>query len=713
MRVKNLKNDKPGRRLGRSAIVVALALGPIGVAPIAFALTTATAARAQQLSADPDHHWPPQPPGGDQRSGDPSPSTVPSDPSRSPAPSAPSTSRTTGVTIIEPQPNATVSGKVEIVADVSGRSSGTDVQFFVNGSQIGTAHSAPYRQQWDTTQVRDGNATIAVRLAPGRGWWPALRGGSQEAVIVRNKPTGSVTPSPVPALPSAVTPTGAPPAAIRHEPLVVTLDFDDGTADQFQTLGMLKSRGLVGTYYVNSGRIGLSSLYMTLPQVLALQAAGDEIGGHTVYHLHMAQQSPAEQARQICVDRDQLLADGLKITDMALPFGEYNQATLAAAKACGYNSVRKSEGVSSCNDCPDGDVLPPADPYQLKALSSLGNKTLGSSVINHVQHAEKAGGLVQLVFHRVCTQEPCRTNALQRSQFVQVLDWLSNQQAHGVLTVKTVHEAIGGALRPPVAAPAKTTTRLVVANASFEQGESAPGVPVCWEDIVSGDGNQPAWSFVHDAHSGSWAQHLELPVIGAGVALAVTQDEGTCAPPINVGDRYTVGIWYKSTAPIHLLAYRRLPAGGYRTFGFSQAFPASPGTWSYANFTTEATPPGANAAISPGVAIRNSGSFTFDDLTLSDAGPAPAGATGATSDVAPTPAGLQVPVVPNEAKPGTVESASWLSRWPFAAGLAAAVIALVVIDRRLAWLRRSTWRHPAQAARRHRARIRQQQPGAT
>lgn len=716
MRVKNLRNDNPGRRWARSAIVLMFVLGPIGLAPVALTLTTATAASAadaQQLT-DPGHQPPPPggrqgPAGGQSASPSPTPSPTPS-PAAHPAWSP-------KVSIDAPRANATVSGKVEIVASFNGRSDGFAAQFFVNGWQIGTAQSAPFRQQWDTSRMRYGKATIEVRLVPQHGGWPGWHVSSQESVLVDNTHTATPKPSPTPPSPSPAqkpTPSPTPSPTARHEPLVVTLDFDDGTADQFGTVNMLKSRGLVGTYFVNSGRLGLSSLYMTLPQVLALQAAGDEIGGHTVYHLHMAQQSPAEQARQICVDRDQLLADGLKITDMALPFGEFNAATLAAAKACGYDSVRKSEGVSACNDCPDGDVLPPVDPFQLKALSSLGNKTLASSVINHVEHAQQAGGLVQLVFHRVCTQQPCRENAVQLSQFQQVLDWLSNAQAHGVLTVKTVHQAVGGPLRPPVAGPANTATQLVVPNSSFEQGESAPGVPTCWESILSGDGNQPTWSLVRDAHSGTWGEHLELPVIKAGVALTVTQDEGSCAPPIKVGDRYKVGIWYKSTAPIHLVAYRRLPAGGYRTFGLSQAFPASPGTWSYASFTTEATPPGGNAAITPGIAIRNAGSFTFDDATLTDAGPAPA-AAGPRSTVAPSPAGLQVPVVMNQAKVKPVKSASWLSRWPFAVGLAAAVIALVVIDRRLAWLRRSTWRHPTQAARDRRAQLRRQrqQPRAT
>ena len=150
-------------------------------------------------------------------------------------------------------------------------------------------------------------------------------------------------------------------------PLTVTIDFDDGTADQYQTAALLKARGMRGVYYINSGRIGLTSSYLTTAQIKQLQADGNEIGGHTVFHLHLPQQSIAEQQRQICTDRDQLLALGLRITDLAFPFGEYTAATQNVARQCGYNSVRTSEG-----DSGGTDTLPPANPFQLKALSSLG-----------------------------------------------------------------------------------------------------------------------------------------------------------------------------------------------------------------------------------------------------------------------------------------------------------------------------------------------------
>ena len=39
-----------------------------------------------------------------------------------------------------------------------------------------------------------------------------------------------------------------------------------------------------GTFYLNSGRLGTNSYYMTWDQIADLAADGNEIGGHTVDH---------------------------------------------------------------------------------------------------------------------------------------------------------------------------------------------------------------------------------------------------------------------------------------------------------------------------------------------------------------------------------------------------------------------------------------------
>ena len=489
------------------------------------------------------------------------------------------------------------------------------------------------------------------------------------------------TTTPAPASAAAPTPgrTAAAPA-----PLTVTIDFDDGTADQYQTGALLKSRAMAGVYFVNSGRLGLTSEYMSAAQVKALQAAGNEIGGHTVFHLHLPQQSPAEQRRQICTDRDQLLAQGLRVTDLAFPFGEFTAVSQDIARQCGYDAVRTSE-----NGNGGSDTLPPADPYQLSALSSLGASTTTKYITDAVSKAEKKGGLLQVVFHRVCTAGPCRTSAIKISVFTQVLDWLAAQRKAGALRVTTLAQAIGGPVRAPVAAPAPTAT-LGVPNASFEGGNSVPDTPTCWEHTASGDDNTATWSLVHDAHSGSWAEHVDAPHVTGGIGLVVTQDEGSCASPATAGDRYTYSVWYKSDAPIQLVSYRRLAAGGYVPIALSAPFPAAPDGWSFATVETRPLAAGTTG-ISVGVVMKVSGHFSFDDFALVDAGPAPAAipaAVIAPDSSTPSAPARAVPIV--AAAHATHETHhAGRAGWYILGGLMlAAAVLLALIDRRLARIRR-------------------------
>ena len=59
-------------------------------------------------------------------------------------------------------------------------------------------------------------------------------------------------------------------------PTVVSLTFVDGQASQAATLSMLQSRGMVGTYYINSAMVGSSGYYMTWPQIHDIAAAGND-----------------------------------------------------------------------------------------------------------------------------------------------------------------------------------------------------------------------------------------------------------------------------------------------------------------------------------------------------------------------------------------------------------------------------------------------------
>ena len=60
---------------------------------------------------------------------------------------------------------------------------------------------------------------------------------------------------------------------------------------------------------------------MVWSDVDALNAAGNEIGGHTVDHVRLTNLTPAQQHQQICDDADALRARGYTITSFAYPFG--------------------------------------------------------------------------------------------------------------------------------------------------------------------------------------------------------------------------------------------------------------------------------------------------------------------------------------------------------------------------------------------------------
>ena len=82
---------------------------------------------------------------------------------------------------------------------------------------------------------------------------------------------------------------------------IVSLTFDDGIATQLRSATKLESKGLRGTFYINSAKIGNGDPYfMDWTQLTALSTAGHEIGGHTLDHRRLTTLTPTEQRIEIC-----------------------------------------------------------------------------------------------------------------------------------------------------------------------------------------------------------------------------------------------------------------------------------------------------------------------------------------------------------------------------------------------------------------------------
>jgi polysaccharide deacetylase len=229
------------------------------------------------------------------------------------------------------------------------------------------------------------------------------------------------------------------PAAVAA-PLTVTLGFDDGYADQTRAAEMLGRAEMPATYFVISGFLDRPGR-LTTAQTLALQAAGNEIGGHTVDHPFLSQQTTAQQRTEICADREALTAKGLVVRSLAYPHGDYSAETEQIEAACGYAGARTIGGIACGTGCVPAESLPPADPLATRAYTTNQTTTLGR-LEGIVAAAEPGGGWVQFVFHHVCDPtEGCGPDTIAPAELGALVDWLAGERAAGRVEVRTTAQA--------------------------------------------------------------------------------------------------------------------------------------------------------------------------------------------------------------------------------------------------------------------------------
>jgi peptidoglycan/xylan/chitin deacetylase (PgdA/CDA1 family) len=216
----------------------------------------------------------------------------------------------------------------------------------------------------------------------------------------------------------------ASPPVAAAAPLVVTLGFDDGYADQARAVDLLSRRGMLATFFVISGLLDRPGR-LTTPQLQTLQAAGHEIGGHTVDHPFLSRQTSAEQRVEICADRAAVTARRLAVSSLAYPHGDYSAETEQIAAACGYSSARTIAGISCGTGCSAAEALAPPDAYATRAYTTTATTTL-ERMQGIVTAAQPGGGWVQLVFHHVCDPaEGCGPNTITPATFAALVDWLA------------------------------------------------------------------------------------------------------------------------------------------------------------------------------------------------------------------------------------------------------------------------------------------------
>ena len=425
---------------------------------------------------------------------------------------------------------------------------------------------------------------------------------------------------------------------------IISMTFDDANADQLPAEQKLVSKGMKGTFFLNSGFIGAPN-YLTLANVQSMVADGQEIAGHTISHPDLAAISIDEATRQICNDRVNWANWGIPVANFAYPFASSTAAVETAAATCGANSARGLGDIKtrfSCPNCAVGETVPPADKYFTKAPDQVESTWTLADLQKSVTQAETKnnGSWVQLTFHHICTGAltVCPAPSVTPTIFNQFVDWLAPRAASKGTVVKTVGAVIGGTTKPaiagPVAPPAAPGVN-AIKNPSMETFNAATGLPQCY--LAGGYGtNTPTWAVSTDAHTGTSATQLTVAnYTGGDAKLVPSLDLGECAPTVTPGTTYTLGEWYKSTAVTQFALYYRTANGLWQYWTSSPWFAAS-ATYTQASWVTPPMPANATA-VSFGLNLFTNGTLTTDDLSMIQTAATPAAfRSGTTAITTPT-----------------------------------------------------------------------------
>ncbi|MET3808960.1 polysaccharide deacetylase family protein [Arthrobacter sp. UYEF3] len=408
-------------------------------------------------------------------------------------------------------------------------------------------------------------------------------------------------------------------------PVIVSLTFDDSHVDQVAAAAYMNSKGLKGTFYVPSGFLNSDpKYYMTTDQAKALQTAGNEIAGHTVTHPDLTLADTGEQQRQICNDRNALIALGLRVTSFAYPFAASNSTIEPIVAACGYNSARGLGDIASKNPdsavLPLAETIPPGDPFLTKAPDQVDNTWTLQNLKDLTLKAEPAGGWMQYTFHHIGVAG--ESLSIPTADFNALIDFLATEQAAGRVIVKTVDQVIGGAVKPSAAngptPPAPITTGNLIRNPGFETAGSVAGSPpACWVPGAYGT-NAYTTSTVTTAHSGTAASQLVMSSYTDGDAKMLPPlDTGQCAPTVTPGHRYTMSAWYTSTAQTQFELYYRIGQGAWH-YWTSSPFALPSATYTQTSWTSPPVPAGATA-MSMALTLSSTGTLVTDDYSLTEA----------------------------------------------------------------------------------------------
>jgi peptidoglycan/xylan/chitin deacetylase (PgdA/CDA1 family) len=229
----------------------------------------------------------------------------------------------------------------------------------------------------------------------------------------------------------------------RVSDLIVSLCFDDGLSSHEGVLGVLGDYGLCGSFYVNPSSIGTES-HLDWDQLVQIQRAGNEIGGHGMDHLDLTGLPEAEVRRQLRTGREVLSAHGLRQLTFAYPFG----ASLhlgEIVRECGYAAARRSWGLAAitipshrARRAVAVETVPPENAFAIRTVPSVRTDHTVDDLQRVVERAERCGGgWLPFVFHGI--GDGRNSYSVSTDLLAGFASWLSARESQGIV-VRTVAE---------------------------------------------------------------------------------------------------------------------------------------------------------------------------------------------------------------------------------------------------------------------------------
>ncbi|AFM24557.1 tandem-95 repeat protein [Desulfomonile tiedjei] len=278
----------------------------------------------------------------------------------------------------------------------------------------------------------------------------------------------------------------------------VTFTFDDGYLNNYQyAFPVLEQYGVEGVSLVVTGNVqqGLSDT-MSWAQLLEMQAAGWEIGSHSMTHADLTTLTDSELIYELSESRNLLVEHGLTGTTFAYPYGAFDQR-VAEFVAQYYEGCREAWGN-------DGITEIPGNPYKIYNRQ-VTHTTTPQEVIQWIDDAVANNQWLVLSFHGIVTGE-ASVYQYNVNDLETIVSYVSS---HNIAT-PTISEALNNELSPISWADA-TTKLKYIGDQNYSGYDSFKYVVI---DSAGSEGEMPddAGTVIVTVHAVNDAPVNSLPV---------------------------------------------------------------------------------------------------------------------------------------------------------------------------------------------------------